>query len=324
MGLSGDQPDPVQRALQRASAARARAQRLVEIYQRLEHQAATATAPIASILLDTAARQRESERRFRAVARLHQQHAHHLAHRVTAAPRGADPHETDPHETGVSDAVRGSGSFITAISEYLAEPSAGLALIGTPPVPISVAASDTIARAALDCELSIGEGPAHDVAADETIGQRRPLVSGDLGRQWPLWGSMIAPLGVRTIVAAPLLLEAHCVAALLTFHPSVNVGAGHVDRVADLAASLSHTLHAPPDTPWSTDSEAVELLLEETDIQPATHQAAGMLFAQLGISITDAYALLRARAFATDHTLNALAAKVIAGEIDLSARSDSS
>ena len=326
MGLSGDQPDPVQRALQRASAARARAQRLVEIYQRLEHQAATATAPIASILLDTAARQRESERRFRAVARLHQQHAHHLA-RLTAH------RDATAHHAGISEALRGSGPFITAISEHLAEPSAGLALIGSPPVPLSVAASDTVARAALNLELSFGEGPAHDVAADTALIRKHPLISCDLAQHWPLWGSAIAGLGVRTVVAAPLRLGTQCVAALLAFRPDASVNTGLIDRVGDLAVSLSHTLHAPPHTPWAStpdvttalqhdaldDAEGIELLLDETDLHPATHQAAGMLFEQLDISITDAYALLRARAFATNHTLNALAMKVIAGETELSA-----
>ena len=307
VGSSPEQPDPVARALRRASNARASADRIAAVYQRLEHQSRLVPPGLASILLDTAARHRESERRFRAVAVLHQQHAHRLA-RLSAARNAT----TAPADAG------GPSPFMAALSEQLDRLSTGLSLLGKRGMPLSSAASDATSRAAMNVELSVGEGPAHDVAVGWPGIGSSPLVSSDPARRWPLYGPALAPLGVGTVIAARLGPDESCIGALLAFTRSSEPDSGLVDRVQDLAMSLSHALGAGPDSLGGDPPDSLAVLMEEAYLHPGVHQAAGMLSVQLEVTLGDAYAILRARAFSDNSTLDALAAQVVAGQVNLS------
>lgn len=265
----------------------------------MEGRAETAAPELASILLSSAARQRESERRFEAMVTLHQHHARRLKRRLAA-----------------SDVASGDDAFIVAIADCLRQPSAALTLLGHERAVLATAASDATSRVAQNLELTLGEGPAHDIGAGPPVhGDTDVIVVRDLVHRWPLYGSAVGPLGVRAVIAAPLRLADTCVGALVAFGPTTTVAMDAVLRLQDLAAGLTHAAQALPDTFNIIESLDLMPLLDETDTHPAIHQAAGMLSVQLGTTITDAYAVLRARAFADDVDIDALAAKVVRREI---------
>ncbi|MGH3611146.1 MAG: hypothetical protein ACRDRK_00695 [Pseudonocardia sp.] len=137
----------------------------------------------------------------------------------------------------------------------------------------------------------------------------------DLDRRWPFYGSALRPLGVRAVIAAPLRFADTCLGALVAFGPTTTATTEAAVRLQDLAAGLTHATHVLPDTSSIIESFDLMPLLAEADTHPAIHQAAGMLSAQLGTTVTDAYAVLRARAFADDTDIDALAVKVVRREI---------
>lgn len=297
MDRPAGRPDPVERALRRAATARASATRAGEIAERLEQRSAGATSELTALLLSTAARHRESEQRFRSVATLHLRHAERLRSTwATAAGRGA---------------------FIAAVADILDQPSTAISLLGAQRKVLASAASDALARMAQDLELTLGEGPVHDVAA---TGPLIPVLAGsvtgtDLTTRWPIYGSGLGSLGVRSVIAAPLRLAGTSVGALVAFSPSPTMPTNAVARIHTLAAGLMDTPPASGDDPTLIDSLGLASLLEETEIDRAVHQAAGMVSVQLGISIDDAYAVLRARAFADGEDVTTLAARIVRSDV---------
>lgn len=324
-------PDPVERALRRASASRARADRLVEVYQRLESQAAGLKPSLAWILRDTATRHRESERRLRAVATLHQHHADRLARAATlrnmqtatgrppeASARGArrrvDMTRDRRGVRDVADADVASVSFIAAISQYLDEPSTALSLASGPDTPPSNAASDATSRAAIELDFTLGEGPAHDLITGVRKSESGSLSGRAITSRWPIYGPALSELGVRAVVVAPLGTNGTYLGALLTFRADARVTAAMINRVRDLAIGLTESLHTDTGVP---DFGSIDFLVDEADIHPVVHQAAGVLSVQLGLGIVDAYAMLRARAFAEGKSLDTIAANIITGRSQL-------
>ncbi len=58
-------------------------------------------------------------------------------------------------------------------------------------------------------------------------------------------------------------------------------------------------------------------MFEDRDLRPVVHQAAGMLCVQASCTIADALALIRARAFADDATVEATASQIVSGRLRL-------
>lgn len=255
------------------------------------------------MMLTTAARQRESARRFRSLAALHTQHAERLA-RSRSRGDGADS----------------AGSFIATLADQLRQPSAALTVLGSRREVLATAASDATSRVAQSLELTTGEGPAHDVAADRpsAIGTAT-LVTDDVVSRWPYYGPSIASLGVHAVVAAALGPVGYRFGALIVFCPTPAVATGTIDRLADLAASLTHGEQEQADAgEIVASSDGLALLLDEVEIHAVVHQATGMLSAQLGLPIGDALAVLRARAFADGQDINSLAEMVVRRDVHFS------
>ncbi|MFC4083814.1 GAF and ANTAR domain-containing protein [Amycolatopsis samaneae] len=162
-----------------------------------------------------------------------------------------------------------------------------------------------------EIEATVGEGPGITVLS---IGA--PVLVADLGapvngRRWPLFAPLAVEAGVRACHVLPLSAGA-VRAGALTLH---RAGPGSLPPPALGAAFLFAELV------WML------LLNEQTRVpdgmlvgpghgfplrSPQVHQAAGMVAARLGVSLEDAYARLRARAFAEHRGLADLAADVVA------------
>src|SRR5262249_43828460 len=93
-------------------------------------------------------------------------------------------------------------TFMDAVVAAIGMPSAAVILLADEQWEVVVAASDATARAAPDLEFVLGEGPAHLAAA---CGQTVQVTGTALGDRWPQYGPAVARLGVRAVIAVPLL-----------------------------------------------------------------------------------------------------------------------
>jgi hypothetical protein len=181
-----------------------------------------------------------------------------------------------------------------------------------------ICATDDISKRIEDLQITLGEGPCID-----TIRTRAPVLIADLNDpddvatwRWPAFMAAAADAGVHAVFAFPLRIGA--------------IGVGALDMYRDRPGALADDELAG--ALLAADSAAVALLELETspdgalmgrpDIdfgyQAQVHQATGMVMVQLGMTIEQAFLLLRARAFAAGRPLNDVAADVVNGRLRFS------
>ncbi|MFE6164449.1 ANTAR domain-containing protein [Streptomyces sp. NPDC056486] len=231
-----------------------------------------------------ATRHRAVAERHRTTARLQQAYALRLAE---AESRGG-----------------GLPLFMAGVAEACGTRSAALTLVGADLSQLAVAASDRPSRGAQDLEYVLTAGPGIDAVRD----RRAVYASGPaLERRWPGYGSGIAALGLSSVAALPLKVSTDCIGVLTVFDPPSELArSGKFDEVA--AALADGVLIGPDADPG---------LYGGADLRAVVHQAAGVLSEQVGGSVTDALALIKARAFALGVPLESVARSVISGELRL-------
>jgi hypothetical protein len=280
---------------QRAAEARRRAASAQAAAARFGEQAVLAPASFSRACMRAVALQQRVEACHLGSARLQEQYADRLRGRLEW-----------------SGALR--PAFLDAVTAAIGMPSAAIVLLAAEQWEAVVAASDSTARAAHDLEFVLGEGPAHLAVAR---GQTVQVAGTALCDCWPQYGPAVTRLGVRAVIAVPLLppagLGAVCAYAS---QPAISKNAAMAAiRIAD---ALPLTLAQAAGGSWSADDVAELPLFGEGGFPAMVHRAAGMLSQQCGCEITDALALLRARAFSTGRPAEEIAARVLRGELRLS------
>ena len=161
-----------------------------------------------------------------------------------------------------------------------------------------------------ELQFTLGEGPCLDAFAS-----RRPVLIPDLSdgamRRWPGYAPALHARGVRAVFAFPLQIGAARIGALDVFRdePGALTPGEFRDALtfADVAVTtlLDGQAQAPPGAAADGLDEAMEQRAE-------LFQAQGMVAVQLGISLTDAMARLRAYAYAEDQALGEVVRDVVA------------
>ncbi|QBS43891.1 hypothetical protein DMB37_31125 [Nocardia sp. CS682] len=196
--------------------------------------------------------------------------------------------------------------FMAAVAQHLGMDNAAVTLFGQAGEELLVAASDVTARAAHDLELLIGEGPARDVLG----GQEFVTANGtDLADRWPHYGPALAELGVRSVVAVPLL-SSRLLGALCVFTSRAGLFAEITPAAEKVADALAHTVLLA--SYGTADGGAPQgTLFDDADYLAAVHQAVGMVAVQCSCQLDAALALLRARAFADGVAVAEIARRVL-------------
>lgn len=203
--------------------------------------------------------------------------------------------------------------FIDAVAAAIGMHSATVILLGTQRGEAVIASSDATARAAHNLEFVLGEGPAHLALAGAQAVQ---AAGAALCGRWPQYGPAVARLGVQAVLAVPV-------------QPPVGLGAvcaydsqpAISEQVATAAGQVADALplalaQAGPGTRPGDGVPALPLF-GEADFPAVIHQAAGMVSAHCGCGISDALALLRARAFSAGRPAEEVAAGLVRGELRL-------
>lgn len=186
-------------------------------------------------------------------------------------------------------------------------------MLRTGEVPAPLAWSDELAERLEDLQTTLGVGPC--IEAQES---GRSVSEPDLDRpadtRWLEFSRSAREVGAVAIFSFPLRIGAARLGALTVYRPVAGELSDrqHADAqvIADIAASAILASQArSPDEVLGPD---LEVLVHHG---AAIHQASGMVSVQLGLPIVDAMVRLRARAFASDAPLGAVAAEVLEGRL---------
>jgi hypothetical protein len=179
----------------------------------------------------------------------------------------------------------------------------------------SLCSTDEVSQLIEELQYTLGEGPCVDAYQQDKV-VAEPDLAGPVTRRWPAFTPPAVQAGVRAVFGFPLRAGTVRLGALNLYRdwPGPLTGDQHADAlvVADVAARwvLEAQAGAPPDT-------VAEELEAGADFHFAVHNAAGMVSAQEGISVTEALIRLRAYAFSSDRLLADVAEDVIARRLRL-------
>ncbi|HEV7759105.1 MAG TPA: GAF and ANTAR domain-containing protein [Acidimicrobiales bacterium] len=183
----------------------------------------------------------------------------------------------------------------------------------------SLCTTDGVSEVIEDLQYALGEGPCVDA-----FRQDRPVIEPDLaGLGMPRWPAFTGPAveaGVRAVFGFPLQVGAVRLGALDLYRdrPGSLDDEHHADALvmADVAAQAILVLQAdaPPGT-LATE------LAAGADFHYVVHQAAGMVAAQLDVSVGQALVRLRANAFGNDRPVTEVARDVVARRLRFDAGS---
>jgi hypothetical protein len=194
---------------------------------------------------------------------------------------------------------------------------AGISLMADGQLRGSAGVSEPGIAVVQELQLELGEGPGVDVSMSDV-----PVLEPDLKQRgtlrWPTFARAAEVAGVRAVFAFPLGAGAMRVGVLMLYRDQPGPLAAEERALglvlADVATQvvLAVQAGAPPDT-------VHELLAGEPAHWAEVHQATGMVSAQLGLSMDEAFVRLRAHAFADSRTLREVARDVVSRRLILAA-----
>ena len=199
---------------------------------------------------------------------------------------------------------------------------AGIMLITGDTNQGSVCSSNPVSALIEELQFTLGEGPCVDAHRLDL-----PVVEADLANpDMPRWLGFAPPAvaaGARAVFGFPMRVGGARLGALNLYRD--RPGPMSDDQYADALvlagvaarAVLAMQAHAPPG--------ALSTALEEgSNFRFVVHQASGMVAAQLGVSVAEALARLRAYAFGNDVLLTEVAEAIVARKLRLDDRSGDS
>jgi len=176
-----------------------------------------------------------------------------------------------------------------------------------------IAACQELGAQLANTEFELGEGPSFVVRETGCYQFAENLLM-QLPPMWPVLGSWCQRVGIRAIASYPLqvghaqLGALHAVIA--SDQPIEATGHASALAIADLITDALLYLQS-----GLTEINFVELLGTSDSDRLRVHQATGMIAEMLVCSVTDAMAVMRARAFESDISLYELSRRVVTREI---------
>ena len=200
-----------------------------------------------------------------------------------------------------------------ACAAVTAMSGAGIMLMSDDVPRGSVCTTDAVSDLIEQLQYTLGEGPCVDA-----YHQDRPVLEPDLARprtpRWPAFTGQAVEAGVRALFGFPLQVGTVRLGALNLYcdRPGSLTDDQHADALiaADVVAESVLVLQAnAPPGKLAAELEA------GANFQYVVHQAAGMVAAQLGVSVGQALIRLRAHAFGNDRLLTVVATDVVARKL---------
>jgi hypothetical protein len=186
---------------------------------------------------------------------------------------------------------------------------AGLSLMSEDGVRGVAAASDSASERIDELQFTLGEGPCMDAFTS-----RRPVLEPDLDgggkSRWPIYSAAVHAEGVRAAFAFPLQLGAARL-GVLDFY---RVAKGSL-TAEELAQALTFadvaTSMLLDGQELAAEGAAADGLAEVLEYRLELYQAQGMVMVQMGVSLVEALAILRAYAYSRERDLGDVARDVV-------------
>lgn len=171
-----------------------------------------------------------------------------------------------------------------------------------------LASADPVSERLEELQIVLGEGPCV-----EALTAHHPVLVPDLdadgAHRWPAYAASARELGIRAIFSFPLQVGAAQLGALDLFRARPGpLNGPELGRAFDLAHEAVQILLSGPDHGAATAGEALEVSSE-------LFQAQGMVMVQIGGTLEEAMARIRAYAYAHDLRLLDVARAVVAREV---------
>jgi GAF domain-containing protein len=187
---------------------------------------------------------------------------------------------------------------------------AGISIVSDTGNRAVVCATDGVSARIEELQVTLGEGPCVDA-----VGRAGPVLVGDLldnhdvsVERWPTFLRAAHEVGVRAVFAFPMRVGALGIGAVDLYRSTPGSLSEEELSGALIAAELAGVavlgLRADADAGFVEDADNGAYLAQ-------VHQATGMVMVQLGISVDEAFLLLRARAFAAGRPLRDVATDVV-------------
>ena len=203
--------------------------------------------------------------------------------------------------------VQGTGAWVTAASGQGAD--------------FVIFVSDPISEQLAELQVTLGEGPGHDVLTSAAPVLGEDIEDEEAGRRWPAFTAEAGKLGARAVFAFPLAIGAIRTGAMGLYRswpgPLTRAQLGDILLLSDTATVL---LLAGVRSDGDSDTDDPLLGGQAPDLaahRAEVDQATGMLTIQLGVTAAEAYARLRAYAYAQDRRLADVAGDIVARRLRL-------
>jgi hypothetical protein len=185
----------------------------------------------------------------------------------------------------------------------------------------AMCATDVVGESLAEVQVTLGEGPCHDAANSGVAVLAADLSTDGTGTRWAAFTDAALRAGAAAVFAFPLRIGAIRVGVLGLYRdkegPLSSFQFGDALILADTATVLLLDAEArQPDDPFSGAAPAgqsPDLAAHHAEI----YQATGMLTEQLGVSISVAFARLRAYAYAQDRRLSEVAHDIVTRRLRL-------
>jgi GAF domain/ANTAR domain len=199
-------------------------------------------------------------------------------------------------------------------AEFLTVAGAGITIMGAGVSGPMCASSATVGTLE-ESQFTVGEGPCPD-AFRTGRSVHEPLLDMAAFGRWPTFASLATEHGIRAVFAYPLMSNGAKVGVLSLYQtaPGALTAGQHADSLAAVRVLTETVLSLQDEAPsGSLAAEIDDVVGYRTEI----YQASGIVAVQLGITADDALLRLRAHAFASEQTLDAVASAIVLGQLRL-------
>lgn len=221
---------------------------------------------------------------------------------------------------GVGDGDElGTKRLCEVCAEVTGMTGAGIMLMSDDVPRGAVCTTDDVSALIEDLQFALGEGPCVDAFRNDAP-VMEPDLAGSADPRWLAFAGPAVEAGARAVFGFPLQLGAVRLGALNLYRsrPGPLTDDQHADALvmADVAAQALLVMQAD-----ARPGRLAAALEAGSDFHHVVHQAAGMVSAQLDISVGQALIRLRAHAFGNDRSLTEVARDVVARRLRFDAAS---
>jgi GAF domain-containing protein len=204
-----------------------------------------------------------------------------------------------------------------ACVDTLSISGAVLALVSHDGAGGTVAATEALSPDVHELQFTLGEGPGVDAFATGAIVLEPDLGDPTAAARWPAFAPGAQQSGTAAAFAFPLSFGGTRVGALCLYRDTPGPLSSRELADGTLLASIATVVMIAMQSQVTRPADDLHAAIEGGAGPAVVHQATGMAMVQLGVTIAEAFVLVRAYAFAHDRPLAAVAADIVARRLVL-------